>query len=99
MNFEFALDFLCSEFLKRVKSSASEVVLEIGLGSLNFSFVWAAPLGYRCIAVEPLPVQALINESKEHGVELVRAAMGNRSGMFPSFMVSYMVVILLTLVH
>jgi hypothetical protein len=59
MNIEFALDFLCSEFLKRVKSSASEVVLEMGLGSLNFSFVWAAPLGYRCIAVEPLPVQAL----------------------------------------
>ena len=68
-----------------MKYSASEVVLEIGLGSLNFSFMWAAPLGYRCIAVESLPVQALINASKRHGVELVRAAMGNRSGEVPIF--------------
>jgi len=85
MNFEFATDYLCSKFLGRLRPSTSGVVLEIGLGSLNYSFMWAAPLGFRCVAVEPLPVEALINSSNEHGVELVRAAMSDISGDIPIF--------------
>ncbi len=76
MDIEFATDYLCQGFLGKLDPTASGVVVEIGLGSLNYSFQWAAPLGHRCIAVEPLPTDSLIAATKAHDVELIPAAMG-----------------------
>jgi FkbM family methyltransferase len=85
MDIEFATDHLCRGFLSSLDPSANGVVLEIGLGSGNFGFEWAAPLGYRCLAVEPLPTEALLISTRQHGVELVRAAMGAQSGEVPIY--------------
>jgi len=80
MDFEFATDFLLRGFFGRHDQDKSAVVLEIGLGSGNFSFEWAAPLGYRCIAVEPLPTESLFLSQLRHNSEIVVAAVGSKSG-------------------
>jgi FkbM family methyltransferase len=85
MDIEFATDLLCNRFLASLNSVDSEIVLEIGLGSLNFSFQWAAPLGFRCLAVEPLPTESLLAAINQNGIELVVAAMGAQSGEVPIY--------------
>jgi FkbM family methyltransferase len=85
MDIEFATDLLCNRFLTSLNSSETEVVLEIGLGSLNYSFQWAAPLGFRCLAVEPLPTESLLVATKHNRIELVVAAMGAQSGEVPIY--------------
>ena len=69
MDIEFATDLLCNRFLTILNSVETEAVLEIGLGSLNFSFQWAAPLGFRCLAVEPLPTESLLVASNQNRIE------------------------------
>lgn len=85
MNIEFASDLLCQRLLLRIDPSAQGSVVEVGLGSGNFSFEWAAPKGHRCIAVEPLPTQALIAAVQAHGVELIEAAMGSSAVEVPIY--------------
>jgi FkbM family methyltransferase len=85
MDIEFATDLLCNRFLTILNSAETEVVLEIGLGSLNFSFEWAAPLGFRCLAVEPLPTESLLVASNQNKIELVVAAIGAQSGEVPIY--------------
>jgi hypothetical protein len=81
MDFEFVTDFLLRQF-----SSMAELVkptlLEIGLGSGNYSFQWAKPMGLRYLAVEPLPVESLVSLAKKCGVELIVVAVGAKSGEF-----------------
>jgi FkbM family methyltransferase len=85
MDIEFATDHLCKRFLASLNSVETGIVLEIGLGSLNFSFQWAAPLGFRCVAVEPLPTESLLVATNQNGIELVVAAMGAQSGEVPIY--------------
>jgi FkbM family methyltransferase len=85
MNIEFATDLLCQRFLQFFDPEAAGAVVEVGLGSGNFSFEWATPLGHRCLAVEPLPTEALLTAATEHRVELIQAAMGAASGQVPIY--------------
>lgn len=85
MDIEFATDHLCNRFLASLNSVEAEIVLEIGLGSLNFSFQWAAPLGFRCVAVEPLPTESLLVATNQNGIELVMGAMGAQSWEVPIY--------------
>ena len=85
MDTEFATDYLCQRFLKVLDPQAKGAIVEVGLGSLNYSFQWAAPLGYRCLAVEPLPTEGLILATSSRGVELIQAAMGATSGEVPIY--------------
>jgi FkbM family methyltransferase len=85
MDVEFATDYLCRRFLHGLSPVSTGVVLEIGLGSSSFSFLWASPLGYRCLAVEPLPTENLLHASKVHNVELLQAAVGAQSGDVPIY--------------
>lgn len=80
MDVEFVTDYLCRRFLNGLSSLSAGVVLEIVLGSSSFGFRWASPLGYRCLAVDPLPTKNLLNASKALNVELLRAAVGVQSG-------------------
>jgi FkbM family methyltransferase len=85
MDIEFATDLLCNRFFASLNCVETEIVLEIGLGSLNFSFQWAAPLGFRCLAVEPLPTESLLEATNQNGIELIVAAMGAQSGEVPIY--------------
>lgn len=60
--------------------------VEVGLGSLNYSFEWAAPMGYRCFAVEPLPSELLTKKCGEHRVDLTTAAIAAETGQMPIFL-------------
>lgn len=80
MNIELATDLLASELLKLTDPNKTGVVVEIGLGSGNYSFVWARSEGYRCHAIEPLPVPDLINACLRHGVHLTEAAISKARG-------------------
>lgn len=85
MNIEFATDHLCQRILRKLDPGAQGAVIEIGLGSGDYSFQWAAPLGYRCIAVEPLPTEQLKQAVKHHQVELAACAASDQNGEAPIF--------------
>jgi FkbM family methyltransferase len=54
--------------------------IHIGLGSCDWSFQWAAKVGLRCVAVEPLPVPALRTACQKDGVLLIEEAVGRATG-------------------
>lgn len=78
MNTERATDF----FLERLiaGSCRDSAFVEVGLGSADWSFQWARRLGFPCLAVEPMPIPALLAACQEHGVTLVETALGRNSG-------------------
>lgn len=80
MNIELATDLIAQGLLDRIDPARSGVVIEVGLGSVNYSFVWASRSGFRCYAIEPLPVPALVTACKEHGVVLTEAALAAERG-------------------
>ncbi len=63
----------------------SGAVVEVGLGSLNYSFQWAAPRGFRCLAVEPLPTSQLREAAAKYGVPILELAMSAESGEAPIY--------------
>jgi len=78
MNTEFATDYLLQHLLGAKQNP--QLFIEIGLGSCDWSFQWAASSGFRCVAVEPLPVPALRAACNDKGVLLVEAAVGRVAG-------------------
>jgi hypothetical protein len=83
MDIELATDYVA----KRLASGRAGRgnFLEIGLGSLNYSFEWAQPLGYQCYAVEPLPTDGLKAKTSEFGVDLTEAAIAATTGQMPIY--------------
>ncbi len=79
MRFEVATDAVLRALLEDVEPQDGAVV-EVGLGTADFSFLWAAPMGYRCVAVEPLAFPVLREQCAVHGVELVESALSDRAG-------------------
>lgn len=81
MDADRATNLLLETLLDGLHPAVTGAVVEVGLGSSNYSFRWAAPNGFRCVAVEPLPVEALVSACEAHGVTLVRAAVDRSSGL------------------
>lgn len=80
MDIEFVTDLLMQKFLSQIDPQRGGGFIEIGLGSGNFSFTWAQPLGFECYAVEPLPTGALKEQVLKHQVVLTEAAITDISG-------------------
>jgi FkbM family methyltransferase len=80
VNIELCTDALLQALLAPMDPGRAGAFVEVGLGGGNFSFEWAAPAGFRCYAVEPLPTDALIAACQRSGVVLHRAAIGDQCG-------------------
>lgn len=85
MYFESATEFFTRAILERIDPGAEQTVVEVGMGGQHFSFLWAAPKGHRCIAVEPLPVDVLRAEAARLGVELIEAGLSDKKGEAPLY--------------
>lgn len=80
MDFELCTDLIAKRLVEKADPGRCGACVEIGLGPGNFSFRWAEPAGFRCIAVEPLPTEGLRAACREHGVALVTAAITAQGG-------------------
>jgi len=80
MNLDLCTDLLMRGILRQVDPQAKGAFIEIGLGSLNYSFTWAAPAGFHCHAIEPLPTDTLLNASQNLNVPVTVAAIAERRG-------------------
>ena len=80
MDIEIVTDLLLKYMLSEQNVKHEGVFIEIGLGSLNYSFIWARKLGLRCYAVEPLPSAHLIEQALKHNVDLTESAIADVSG-------------------
>jgi FkbM family methyltransferase len=86
MDVEFRTDYFAEQALRRLDPARRGAVIEIGLGRIDFSFTWARRLGFRCIAIEPLPTSGLIEQARRTGTMLVKAAVSDSSGEMPLYL-------------
>lgn len=83
MDIEILTDLLTKKILLQTDVECNGGFVEIGLGNINFSFIWAQKLGFACYAVEPLPSAHLKEQARKHKVELTEAAIAEASGQVP----------------
>jgi FkbM family methyltransferase len=85
MNIELATDLLLQSLLEKTDSQKNGAFVEIGLGNVNHSFLWAGKLGYKCYGVEPLPSADLLSLARLHDVDLTEAAISTSTGQLPIY--------------
>jgi FkbM family methyltransferase len=86
VNVEFCTDHFAGRSLRRLDPRRQGTVIEIGVGRVDFSFLWARRDGFRCIAVEPLPAPVLIEQARRTGTTLIVAAVSACSGNVPIYL-------------
>jgi FkbM family methyltransferase len=79
MNVELATDLHLQKMFTSLIPERNAFI-EVGLGSIDFSFVWAAQMGFPCHAVEPLPSPALEAAVQKHAVPLFKGALAATGG-------------------
>ncbi|MDX1953695.1 MAG: FkbM family methyltransferase [Verrucomicrobiota bacterium] len=77
---ELATEIFTRGLLERGVAGKSAAFIEVGLGNINYSFLWATTLGFRCYAVEPLPSEHLIKATGDHKVDLAVGAISDHTG-------------------
>jgi len=85
MNIDLGTDLLTKSLLQRLDPNHTGAFVEVGLGTSCFSFAWAAPEGFHCYAVEPLPSEVLTQACRTHHVSLTVAAVTEQHGEIPIY--------------
>jgi len=83
MDVEIVTDLLLQGILGDHDPQARGAFVEVGLGTINYSFLWARDLGFTCYGVEPLPSEKLKESARLRGVDLMEAAISTVNGTLP----------------
>jgi FkbM family methyltransferase len=85
MNTELVTDLMIQDLLKHLDTNRQGAFIEVGLGNVNYGFLWATKLGFKCYGVEPLPSVFLQNMAKMQHVDLTEAAISKVTGEMPIY--------------
>lgn len=86
MHVEECCQALLAELLPLVDRKRKGVCLEVGVGTFAFYCEMFSQLGFRTIAVEPLPVEALRLVCKKRAIQLMETCLSDSNGVQSIFL-------------
>jgi len=89
MRVEDFCQHLLRDFLPQIDPQRSGVAFDVGVGTFSFYCETFAKLGFRTIAVEPLPVKEVYELCARRGITLIESAISDSTGTTTMYIGEY----------